>query len=86
MSLIDKFRLAFDISPVPMLLVASDGSMLLANDDFLDLFEYTIEELRGLNVEALVPASIREYHPELRSAYNQVSTKRSMGRGVICMG
>jgi PAS domain S-box-containing protein len=80
-SLIDKFRLAFDISPVPMLLVASDGSMLLANDDFLDLFEYTIEELRGLNVEALVPASIREYHPELRSAYNQVSTKRSMGAG-----
>lgn len=36
MSLNEKSRLAFDISPVPMLLVASDGSILLANDEFLN--------------------------------------------------
>jgi PAS domain S-box-containing protein len=80
-SIIEKYRLAFDISPVPMLLVASDGKLLLANDDFLELFEYTIEEIRELSVEALVPESIRAHHPELRNAYSRASTKRSMGAG-----
>ncbi|MBW4960408.1 PAS domain S-box protein [Sulfitobacter sp. CW3] len=81
MSIIEKYRLAFDISPVPMLLVASDGRLLLANDDFLELFEYTIDEIQDLSVEALVPESIRAHHPELRNAYGRASTKRSMGAG-----
>tara|TARA_R110002126_G_scaffold169314_5_gene318184 strand:- start:44533 stop:45939 length:1407 start_codon:yes stop_codon:yes gene_type:complete len=64
-----------------MLLVASDGRLLLANDDFLELFEYTIDEIQELSVEALVPESIRAHHPELRNAYGRASTKRSMGAG-----
>lgn len=81
MSMINKYQLAFDISPVPMLLVSGDGEILLANSDFLELFEYDAEELIGMSVEALVPEPIRGHHPELRNAYNRVSTKRSMGAG-----
>jgi PAS domain S-box-containing protein len=81
MPLIEKYQLAFDISPVPMLLVTGDGRILLANTDFLELFEYSAEELIGMSVEALVPEPIRGHHPELRNAYSRVSTKRSMGAG-----
>jgi len=79
--LIEKYRLAFDISPVPMLLVSDDGKILLANSDFLNLFEYGADELIGLSVEVLVPIPIRGHHPELRNAYNRVATKRNMGAG-----
>lgn len=81
MSLTAKYQLAFDISPVPMLLVSNDGEILLANADFLDLFEYENDELIGMSVEALVPEQIRAHHPELRNAYQRVPTKRSMGGG-----
>lgn len=81
MSLIDRYRLAFDISPVPMLLVSGDGVIVLANEDFLTLFEYELDELIGLNVEVLVPKAIRAHHPDLRNAYHRVPTKRNMGAG-----
>lgn len=81
MSLIERYQLAFDISPVPMLLVSGAGEIILANDGFLELFEYDFDELIGLNVEVLVPETIRAYHPELRNAYHRVPTKRKMGAG-----
>lgn len=81
MSLIERYKLAFDISPVPMLLVDAAGKIMLANSDFLKLFEYETGELDGMNVEVLVPDQLRSHHPELRSAYFKVPTKRSMGEG-----
>ena len=79
--LIDKYRLAFNISPVPLLLVSDNGEIILANSGLLDLFEYSAEALIGKNVEILVPESVRGHHHELRNAYHRVPTKRSMGDG-----
>lgn len=77
----DKYRLAFDISPVPMLLVSSSGEILLTNDLLDQLFEYKPTELAGKNVDVLVPESTREHHPVLRDAYFKLPSKRQMGQG-----
>ncbi|TNJ44468.1 PAS domain S-box protein [Phaeobacter sp. B1627] len=81
MLMIEKYRLAFDISPVPLLLISGSGEIVLANAGFLDLFGYEASELIGLSVEVLVPEPVRNRHPDLRSAYHRVPTKRSMGAG-----
>lgn len=78
-ALIEKYRLAFDISPVPMLLASDDGKVVLANARFLDLFEYDSETLIGKSVEELVPPDIRAHHPQLRQAYHRTPVKREMG-------
>lgn len=79
--LIEKYRLAFDISPVPLLLVSDSGEIMLANAGLLELFEYSAETLIGKNVEVLVPEAVRSHHHELRNAYHRIPTKRSMGDG-----
>lgn len=78
---LDKYKLAFEISPVPMLLVSSRGEILLSNPLLDDLFEYEPQELLGQNVEVLVPDRIKEHHPVLRDAYSKAPTKRQMGQG-----
>ncbi|MCX7559147.1 PAS domain S-box protein [Sulfitobacter sp. F26204] len=79
MSLIEKYRLAFGISPVPMLLVAQDGKILLANADFEALFEYDLDELTGMDVEVLMPVRHRNHQAALHSAYVQAFTQRHPG-------
>ena len=78
---LDKYRLAFEISPVPMLLVSSRGEILLTNALLDQLFEYEPNKLIGKNAEILVPESIKKYHPELRDAYFRLPIKRRMGQG-----
>ncbi|SNR43300.1 sensor histidine kinase [Puniceibacterium sediminis] len=81
MSFVEKYRLAFEISPVPMLLASMSGEILLANSGFHELFEYDDGELLNQTVDVLVPDAVRSQHPELRDAYYRVPTKRSMGAG-----
>lgn len=78
---IEQYKLAFDVSPMPLLLASADGVIRLTNRGLDDLFEYGRGELVGQPVEVLVPDSVRAHHPELRHAYLRVPTKRSMGRG-----
>ncbi|MDF1722094.1 MAG: PAS domain S-box protein [Minwuia sp.] len=81
MSVVKKYHLAFEISPVPMLLASETGEIVLANTRICDLFEYEDGELLSLNVDMLVPESARGYHPELRNAYARLPMKRTMGAG-----
>lgn len=81
MSPIEKYRLAFEVSPVPKLLVNDAGDIVLANLAFCALFEYEPDDLIGMGVESLVPETIRAHHPELREAYAKAPVKRSMGTG-----
>lgn len=76
-----RYKLAFDISPVPMLLVNDQGAILLANEHACSLFGYAVAELTGMSVESLVPESVRAHHPQLRTAYTRLPTKRRMGEG-----
>lgn len=81
LSLLDKYQLAFEVSPVPMLLVDGDGKIVLANAPLCTLFEYAHDDLIGAGVERLVPKSIRDHHPDLRKAYAKAPVKRDMGTG-----
>lgn len=76
---IEKYKFAFEISPMPLLLVSGRGKIELANRHFARLFDYDDDELIGLNVDTLVPDAARGYHPILREAYTRVPTKRTMG-------
>lgn len=81
MSSMEMYRLAFLVSPVPMLLVDETGEIVLANAPLCTLFEYEEEDLIGRSVEELVPQAIRGSHPELRKAYARKPEKRDMGTG-----
>ena len=78
---IDSYKLAFDITPMPMLLVSGAGKVMLANQLLADLFAYDIEELIDRDVEMLVPAQQRHGHSSLRDGYFVTPSKRRMGLG-----
>lgn len=78
---IEKYRLAFQVSPTPLLLVADDGRIVMSNPPLEELFGYDAGGLDGRRVEILLPDSVRSYHPELRDAYFTLPTRRSMGTG-----
>lgn len=78
---LSRYRLAFDLSPVPLLLVDSGGVIQLANRELEEMFGYGPEVLIGQPVECLLPQNLRQKHPELRAAFGQFPSKRRMGQG-----
>lgn len=72
---------AIQASPTPLLLVDAEGRIVAVNRRASDLFGYAIGELVGAHIEVLIPESVRPYHAELRSAFMELPTSRSMGRG-----
>lgn len=76
-----KYRLVLEISPTPLMVVARDGAILLANEHFHTLFGYGKGELLGQKLDILLPEEIRHAHHELREAFFELPTARSMGKG-----
>lgn len=76
-----QYEFAFEVSPVPMLLVSESGDIMLTNSLMDELFEYDSGDLIGKKVEILVPDSFREHHPGMRGAYFTYPVKRNMGQG-----
>ena len=68
--------------PEATLVVASTGYIVEANEEAAELFGYTRESLRGLELAALLPESIREAHRRLRADFVRDPHDRSMGRGL----
>lgn len=60
---------AFRDSPNAMLLVGTDGTIRLANECACRLFGYRAKALRGMSVDALLPATKRDRHQRLRAEY-----------------
>ncbi|MFK7830257.1 MAG: PAS domain S-box protein [Congregibacter sp.] len=81
MTLLEKYRLSFDLSTVAQLLVSPDGDIQLTNRASEEMFEYPAGFLIGQPVECLLPETLRHSHPALRDAYRQLPTKRQMGQG-----
>ncbi len=79
--MLEKYKLAFEVSPMPLLLVSAAGTIILTNRALDELFEYRPGELIGRPVDILVPEAVRAQHPDLRRAYLRVPTKRAMGQG-----
>jgi PAS domain S-box-containing protein len=69
----------FSASPDALLLVGTDGGIALANPAAAQLLGYTVEELCGLNVDALVPDAARPRHAAYRADYARQPRPRPMG-------
>ena len=73
------FRSLFVAYPDSLLLVDRDGGIVLANPAAATLLGYAVEELVGMNVDALVPDSIRPRHASYREAFGHAPRTRPMG-------
>ncbi|CAA2109629.1 PAS domain S-box protein [Variovorax paradoxus] len=73
------FRSLFIAYPDGLLLVDRAGAIVLANPSAASLLGYAVEELPGLNVDVLVPDSIRPRHASYRDAYGRAPRPRPMG-------
>lgn len=73
------FRALFQAFPDALLLVDKAGHIVLCNQAASELLGYTVDELHGLTVDALVPDAIRPRHAEYREAYGKAPRARPMG-------
>ena len=73
------FRTLFEANPDALLVVDGDGTVVLGNRSAAQLLGYSVEELIGLPVDALVPDSVRPRHAKLRAAYESDPVPRPMG-------
>lgn len=73
------FRSIFAAYPDSLLIADQAGTIVLANPSAAALLGYTMEDLVGLNIDALVPDSIRPCHASYRAAYAQAPHPRPMG-------
>jgi two-component system, LuxR family, sensor kinase FixL len=76
-----SFQILFDAAADVMLLVDSNGHVVEANQSAQEFLEYSEEALRGLTVEALMPARFRGHHHQYRDSFFKNPEKRSMGNG-----
>jgi PAS domain S-box-containing protein len=76
-----RYRLAFDITPMPLVLVRPEGSIALGNREFDALFELDPGSSAGMRIEAFVPADRQEAHRQMREAYARSAERRQMGTG-----
>src|SRR6185369_8209052 len=77
-----RFRRLLDAAPDAILEVDSQGRIVLINQTAERMFGYGPDELIGLNVETLVPASLRGQHVKHRTSYAAHPQVRPMGTGL----
>jgi PAS domain S-box-containing protein len=73
------FRSLFIAYPDSLLLVDQQGRIVMANPQAAALLGYTVDELAGLDVDALVPDAIRPRHAAYRKEYGRAPRPRPMG-------
>jgi PAS domain S-box-containing protein len=82
----ERFRGLVESAPDAMVIVGSDGQILLVNGQTEKLFDYPRSELLGQPVELLVPERFRDGHPHHRARYFSNPKARSMGSGLELYG
>jgi PAS domain S-box-containing protein len=75
----DVFRSLFAAYPDALIVADARGNIVLANPSSAQLLGYAVEELIGLNVDALVPDAIRPQHAAYRDGYGRHPRPRPMG-------
>ncbi len=76
---LDIHRALFAAYPDALIIADGAGRIVLANPRAADLLGYTTSELVGLDVDALVPDSVRGQHGQYRRAYARAPRARPMG-------
>ncbi|MFI5370008.1 MAG: PAS domain S-box protein [Candidatus Eisenbacteria bacterium] len=76
-----RFQAAVESSPSGMLMVDTDGHIVLVNRETERLFGYSREELIGQPVERLLPEDVAARHPGLRHSFLAAPSARPMGAG-----
>jgi PAS domain S-box-containing protein len=75
----DVFRTLFSAYPDALIVADARGTIVMANPMAATLLGYTTDELVGLDVDRLVPDSIRPKHASYRDAYAHAPRPRPMG-------
>jgi len=81
-----KFRGFLESAPDAIVIVGSDGTIVLVNSQTERLFGYLRDELIGRKVEMLVPVRYRGKHPGHRGGFFSEPVPRSMGAGLELHG
>ena len=77
----DSFRRVVEWAPSAMVMIDSDGIMVLVNAQTERMFNYERAALIGQPVEMLVPARFRHHHMAYRTGFFGDSKPRPMGVG-----
>ncbi|WP_436535768.1 PAS domain S-box protein [Actinoplanes sp. HUAS TT8] len=81
-----RFRRLVQTAPDAMIIVDGGGRIVLANDQTGRLFGYPSDDLVGVSVEQLMPASARHRHVRHRKAYVAAPHNLLMGSGMELSG
>lgn len=72
-------RLAVEASPNGIVVIDTNGRIMLINASIESLFGYTEEELLNQPIEVLVPERYTHHHPQLRNEFLENPETRAMG-------
>lgn len=81
-----KISAAFEADFNAKLTVNADGLITFFNKTALTMFGYSSEEFMNLNVDQLVPDSLRKHHPSLRKEYLTAPKMRPIGKHKVLYG
>lgn len=81
-----KFRSLLEAAPDRIVIVNTEGKIVLVNRQAERLFGYGREELLGQGIEILIPERFRMQHGEHRIHYSSAPTTRPMGAGLELSG
>ena len=79
-------HLVLDAAPDGMVVVDSDGEILMVNAMLLSMFGYTRADLVGATVETLIPERFGAEHHRHRRRFAGKASSRRMGSGVALFG
>jgi len=77
-----RFKGILEAAPDAMVIVGSEGKIILVNAQTEALFGWKREELLGKTIEVLIPERFRRNHPGHRNGYLASPNVRPMGAGL----